>query len=525
MQCTCVRQTDIPNTSKLFTDLIYHFDRVADLYSAPPNNLESIAQAARFDFPAERRAALVEALRPLNAGNPSLDKLAQPDTVAIITGQQVGLFSGPSYTVYKALTAIRIAGELNETGVPAVPVFWLATEDHDFAEVDHVWAFTPDHKPVRLHMDTNGRYQGRPAGQAELTDLPIDALRTTLDGFPFADEALDIVKRAWQPGQTMGSAFARFMRECFAQWGLLLVDPMEPALRRLASPFIREAVARMPELTEALMARGEDLKHRGYHAQVLVEKNTSLVFLLEDGERKGLKQNGTGFATGSRKISTADLAGLAEHLSPNALLRPVAQDYMLPTAAYIGGPAELAYLAQSRVLYEKLLGRQPVAFPRAGFTLVDARSAKRMARYGFGPADLFTPETTLRESIGARLVPPSLSQQLERTKAQAESALSELKSELETFDPSLANTLETSRRKIEYQFAKMGRKTGAHILARDEQADRDAHALSGLVYPERHLQERLYSIIPFLAKFGPGLIGELYDQVHVECPDHQFVTL
>ena len=533
MECTCVRQTDIPHTSKLYTDLIYHYDRVADLYSAPPNNLDAIAKASRFDFPADRRAALVAALRPLNPDNPSLEKLAQPDTVAIITGQQVGLFSGPAYTVYKALTAIRIAGELNERGISAVPVFWLATEDHDFAEVDHAWVFGPAQIPTRLHMETNGRFQGRPVGDAPLADLPLENLRQALAGFPFADHVVDLISRAWQPGHTMGSAFASFMRETFAPWGLLLVDPMAPALRHLAAPLIREAVARMPELTEALIARSQQLKARGYHAQVLVEKDTSLLFLLEPGERKGLepgerkvlKQSAGAFLAGQRKISSAELADRAEFLSPNALLRPVAQDYMLPTAAYVGGPAELAYLAQSQVLYEKLLGRQPVAFPRAGFTILDQRSAKRMQRYGLAPTDLFTPETSLRETIGARLVPPELRAHVERTQATAAAALSGLSAELRGFDPGLAAAVETSRRKIEYQFGKINRKTGAHMLARDEQAARDAQALSGLVFPERHLQERLYSIVPFLARFGPALIGELYDQVHVECPDHQVITL
>src|SRR3982750_1959620 len=137
MQCTCVRHTDIPNTSKLFGDLVYHFDRVSDLYTWQPNNLDALIRASNFDFPDERRARLVKALEPLNAGNPSLAKLGRPGTVAIVTGQQVGLFSGPAYTIYKALSAIRTAEQLNERGVPAVPVFWLATEDHDLAEVDH----------------------------------------------------------------------------------------------------------------------------------------------------------------------------------------------------------------------------------------------------------------------------------------------------------------------------------------------------------------------------------------------------
>src|ERR1700733_14700818 len=133
MECSCVRHTEVPGTSRLFADLIYHFDRVQDLYPYRPNDIEALQAAARFDFPNDRRAALIQALTPLNEGNPSLASLAQPGTVAIVTGQQVGLFSGPAYTVYKALTAVKAARELTDRGVPAVPVFWPAAGDPEFA--------------------------------------------------------------------------------------------------------------------------------------------------------------------------------------------------------------------------------------------------------------------------------------------------------------------------------------------------------------------------------------------------------
>jgi bacillithiol biosynthesis cysteine-adding enzyme BshC len=530
MQCTCVRQTDLPNTSKLYSDLIYRFDRVEDLYAGPPNNIDVIAQAARFSFPDDRRAALINALTPLNEGNPSLAELARPGAVAIVTGQQVGLFSGPAYTVYKALTAIRIARGLAERGVPAVPVFWLATEDHDFAEIDHTWVFSADYRPVRLHIESAESNGARPVGGLPLGDIPIDQLRSALAGLPFADEAVALVERAYRPGetspgQTMGSAFATFIRELFAPYGLLLIDPMEPAIRAIAAPLMREAVERMPELAEALIARSGELVERGYHAQVLVDHKTSLAFLLEDGHRIALRRSGDVFSAPRRKYSTAELAANAEHLSPNALLRPVIQDYLLPTAAYVGGPAELAYLAQSQVLYKKLLGRQPVAFPRAGFTLLDERAARRMAKYRLNPADLFVPERLLRERVARQLIPPDLSRRLEETKDSFRRAFDALESDLRRFDVSLAGAVGTGRRKIEYQAAKMARKTEAQMLLKDQQAQRDTSALHGLVFPEDHLQERLYSIVPFLAKFGPGLVPEIYEHVRVECPDHQFATV
>jgi bacillithiol biosynthesis cysteine-adding enzyme BshC len=522
MECSCVRHTEIPGTSKLFADLIYHFDRVEDLYPYRPNDIQALARAARFDFPEARRAALVQALTPLNQGNPSLARLAQQGTVAIVTGQQVGLFSGPAYTVYKALTAIKAAGELTEHGVPAVPVFWLATEDHDFAEVDHAWVFGADHQPIKIRIGgvanvgvaDNGSH---PVGGIALRDIPIDQLRSALSGLPFADDAIAMVERAYQPGETMGSAFARMIKELFAPYGLLLIDPMQRALREMAAPLMGEVVERMPELIDALMVRSKELVERGYHAQVLVDaKTTSLAFLLQDGQRISLR---------NQRLSAQELVQRAADLSPNALLRPVVQDYLLPTAAYIGGPAELAYLAQSQVLYGKLTGRQPAAFPRAFFTLLDERSHKRMVRYGVAPTDLFGGEQALHDRIAARLVPEQLRARLDETKAAFSSALDALRGDLDQFDVTLAAALATNRRKIEYQVGKIARKTATQIMARDEQATRDARSLNGLVFPEKHLQERVYSIVPFIAKFGPGLVDELYSAVRIECPDHQFVVV
>ncbi len=524
MHCTCVRHADLPNTSRLFNDLTVHYDRVADLYPFPTNDLAAIQRAARFDFPADRRAAAVAALAPLNEGNPSLEKLAQPGTVAVITGQQVGLFSGPVYTIYKALTAIRIAAELNAAGTPAVPMFWLATEDHDFAEVDHAFVFGPDHHPVKLTVESDGGSAPRPVGNRTIVHAPINELRKALAGLPFADEAVALAEKAYAPGQTLGSAFATMLRELFAGSGLLLIDPMQESLRKLAAPFIRQAVEQMPSLIEGIKVRSAELVKRGYHAQVLVDDNTSLVFALRDGERIVLHRHADHFTGGGRKWTTEELVANAEHLSPNALLRPVAQDYMFPTAAYVGGAAELAYLAQSAVLYEKLLGRRSVSFPRAGFTVMDERAAKRMAKYRLTPTELFHPERELRETLAARLVPAELRQRLETTKATVAGAFDALDKDLRLFDVSQSKALATSRRKMEYQMAKTARKISLQILAKDEESARDTSSLSGLAFPDGHLQERVYSVLPFIAQYGMGFVNDIYEQVRVECPDHQFAT-
>jgi uncharacterized protein YllA (UPF0747 family) len=304
-----------------------------------------------------------------------------------------------------------------------------------------------------------------------------------------------------------------------------LIDPMERSLREIAAPLMRQAVERMPELVDALMVRSRQLVERGYHAQVLVDKSMSLAFLLQDGERIALRQSDGEFTGRHRNFSSRDLAARAADLSPNALLRPVVQDYLLPTTAYIGGPSELAYFAQSQVLYSALLGRQPAAFPRACFTLLDERSHKRMTRYCLSQTDLFAGEQELHDAIAARLVPEQLRRRLNETKSTFSTALDALRDELNLFDITLAAALGTSRHKIEYQVGKIARKTARQIMARDEQAVRDARSLNGLVFPDKHLQERLYSIVPFIAKFGPGLVDEIYSAVRIECPDHQFLVV
>lgn len=284
----------------------------------------------------------------------------------------------------------------------------------------------------------------------------------------------------------------------------------------------------MPELIELLIARSKELVERGYHAQVLVDKGTSLVFLLRDGRRIAMRREylkSGEFTAEHHRFSAQELAAHAADLSPNALLRPLIQDYLFPTVASVGGPAELAYFAQSQVLYRALLGRQPAALPRAFFTLLDERSHKRMLRYRLNPTDLFLGEQALNEAIAARLVPEQLRRGLDQTRDAFTAALDALKSDLGQFDITLAGALETSRRKIEYQVGKIARKTANQIMSRDDQALRDARSLHGLAFPERHLQERLYSIVPFIAKFGPGLIDELYSAVRTECPDHQFVVV
>lgn len=525
MESACLRHTDIPGTSRLFSDYQYHFDRVSRFYAGWPGDPESYHRAASaIDYPDERRAALVEALKENNSGNPSLDLLAKPGTVAVVTGQQVGLFSGPAYTAYKTLTAIRVAAQLNEQGIRAVPVFWLPTEDHDFAEMNHCFVFNSAYEPVRLEAAGAGAGQ-RPVGSIPISDAPIEALREALRTFPFGDETVDLVAQAYTDGATFGDAFEKLLKSLFGKWNVLFVDPLRPAVRRIAAPFLRQALESATELKRDLLERNQELMKAGYHAQVHIEPQTSVFLLLEGDRRVSLRRQNGEYAAKDRTYSIDELAERAEQLSPNALLRPVMQDYLLPTVSYIGGPAEMAYMAQAQVLYERLLGRMPVMTPRATFTLLDHRAAKLLDRYGLRVPSLFQPEVAVREEIARKLVPKGLVQEFEGVRQKLAQSLDKLQTELTQFDPTLARGVERSRAKMIYQLSRMEAKTERESLRRDERAAEEARYLMHLIYPEKHLQERFYSIIPFLAKHGLGLLDTIHDHLNLECPDHRILVV
>ena len=524
METACIRHTEIPHTSRLFSDFQYHFDRVSRFYAHPPSDPASYAVvASQMQYPPERRAALVAALRKRNPGNASLDLLARPETVAVVTGQQVGLFSGPAYTIYKALTAARLAAQLNSQGNPAVPVFWLATEDHDFAEVNHTFVFDASHRTIGLKVNGSGGAE-RPVGRIPIAEPPVKELRAALAGFPNGDEVAAMVEQSYRPGVTFGAAFQALLEKLLAKRGLLFVDPLDESIRRMAGPLLHDALRDGAQLQNKRIERNKELEAASYHAQIHVAEKTSVTFLLDGDRRITLRRQNGDYASKDRRYSVNELIDHAEQLSPNALLRPVVQDYVLPTVAYVGGPAELAYMAQSQVLYQDLLGRMPVMLARSAFTLLDARTKKLMERYGLTLPEFFHGGDGVREAIAGQLVPANLVREFDQTQKATSESLTKLRDDLVSFDPTLADAADKTRSKILYQLSKIESKTAREALKRNQRASEEAGYMSGLIFPEKHLQERLYSILPFVAQHGLELMDTLYEHVHLDCPDHKVLV-
>src|SRR5437660_4674423 len=397
MDCTCIRYTQVPRTSALFVDYLYHFDRVAQFYSGSPFDLQTyktLAQQLR-GITGQDRNQLAEILirqnREFGCGERTFEniaKLRDQGAFVVVTGQQVGLFSGPAFTIYKALTAIRLAQWLSAEGLPSVPAFWLATEDHDLEEVAGTFSFGDDYEVTPL-ADPGIR----PAPQASVgyvklsqeVNTALSKFETLLPASESREQLMQDLRQCYQPGVTWGRAFGRFLARLFSRWGVVLLDALDKSIHALASKVYRQALLRSDDLRSKLRERSESLIRAGYHAQVHVGEDSTLLFVTENGNRLALRQRGQEFMVEERRFSPADLDGrLAERpldFSANALLRPLVQDTLLPTIACIAGPSELAYHGQTRVLYPEFGRPGPVLFPRAGFTLIDPRVRKLLDKY------------------------------------------------------------------------------------------------------------------------------------------------
>jgi bacillithiol biosynthesis cysteine-adding enzyme BshC len=419
MEFSWVSPADLPGTTALYSSYLSYSPLVADFYIHPPTQkgIDASVRAMRFDDSVRR--AVVDVLRKQNgvfggddATSQNLDRLRN-GAVAVVTGQQVGLFGGPAYSVYKALTAIHVARELTEQGVAAVPVFWLATEDHDLAEVDH--CFFPKRGGFeRFDLPVSG-VADRRVGEIRLGEAVqgLSAQLTAMLEGPWAEEASRWVSESYAPGESFGSAFGKLMARMFDGRGLIFLDPLSPALHGLSLPVMQRAVREHDVLAAELVARTEALEKAGFHAQVKVTEQSTLVFRVVDGQRLALRPVNGGLAAGSKAESVeATLKAMEQHpeeFSPSALLRPVIQDTLLPTVACIVGPAEAAYHAQTSLLYERLLGRAPAILPRASFTLVPSHVSNLLKKYNLDAREVFQGRHKLRARLEAEALPQALS--------------------------------------------------------------------------------------------------------------------
>jgi bacillithiol biosynthesis cysteine-adding enzyme BshC len=489
------------------------------------------------------RGALCDALREMNsswgAGETTLaniEHLRDADCLAVVSGQQAGLFTGPLYTIYKALSAVKLAGCLTQRNTKAVPVFWIATEDHDFVEVAKAEFINRECQLGNVAVSTSLHQEGLPVGQVPLDDSIteiIEQLTGQLPNSEFIPDLKKLLSDAWQPGRGYGEAFARMMTALLGSHGLIFLDPRAARLKHLAAPLYAAAARQAPEIAQAVEARSRELEAAGYHAQVVASANSFPLFLHDAaGARHALTRAENGkyrTKVSADEYTAEELAERAlrepEKFSPNVTLRAVVQDYLLPTIAYLGGAAEIAYFAQTSEVYRVLQRPVTPILPRSSLTMIERHTGRLLERYGLRLPDLFSG----LDNVLRRVVEEHLGAQTAQSFTQSEEAvnaeLDKLRAQLSTIDPTLADALETGRRKINHQLEGLRTRFHRAQLSRDEAAQRQVKRALDQLYPEKDLQERHINITSLLARHGRYVIDWIFNAINLESTEHQIVYL
>ena len=538
----------IPHQSDLFLDYLDLSPKALSFYSRRPT-LESLVEDSRAlhlarSFPREQVAAILLRQNKSFGNSPAafshIEKVVKPESVAILTGQQVGIFTGPLYTIFKALTAIRLAEQLRRLGVEAIPVFWMDSEDHDLAEITRMAVLGADsHASTIDYRDLlfGAGYDHdnlRPVGSIAFSESIQQAVGHYLDLLPDSEWKQDIaltLERAYRPGATFAQSFGKAMAELFSDRGLVLFDPQDPESKRLVAPVFRKAVAQTGLIHERLVERNHLLAQAGYHTQVSVLEASTVLSLLDGGERRPLTRQGSvfGLKNAERVFTESELIELVElapeRFSPNVLLRPIVQDHLFPTVAYVGGPSEIAYFAQIQVLYDLYDRPMPALWPRASFTLMEAETSALMEKFAIEFEDCFLGKHHLVEKLITASNDSSTTAIISGLRSYLDVSLEEIRPQMEAADTSLGQALETARRKMLHQVDSLQTKS-VHLEARNhrELLERAEFFLNHL-YPNKNLQERQLSIHSFLARYGPPVMKAVESRLDTTSFAHQLVTV
>jgi bacillithiol synthase len=520
MESNCLSFREIPHTTKLFSTFLDAFEHLSSFYAHAPSAQGILDAAREVRLDPETRRGVVEVLREQNArfgagedAKASLDRLAA-GAVAIVTGQQVGLFCGPLYSFFKAVSAIRFAEEITRRGVDAVPIFWLATEDHDLAEVNHSFWHTRSDL-TRYELPATPEVEGRRVGEivfGQAVEAIVEQASNSLEG-PFAAEVARALRESYTSSDTYGSACGKLMARLLAGRGIIFIDSLDARLHRLALHVFRRALRDADTLRGALEARSQELERNGLHAQVKVASGSTLLFFNVDGRRHPVRSHDGKFVAGDATFSPDELHAAIESapeaITPSVLLRPVMQDALLPTAAYIGGPAEVAYMAQAQVVYERILGRMPAILPRSSFTLVEPAVARILSKYGLDFRDVLRGSQHVRAIMEQKAIPYELARRFESDEEKLRAMLQSYADSIETLDRTLLGTLEAVEEKMLYQFTKLREKLGRAENFRTGILDDHQTGIFDSLHPNHDLQERSLCALPFLATYGSELLDEL----------------
>ncbi len=530
--------------------LDYAFDhaKVAAFFAGDPAQSESwAAQVAAQRAHARPRAELAAVIAAQQARRNAPDaaraaaqRLADPASVAIVTGQQAGLFGGPLYTLLKAITALRLAARVSgEQNVPVVPVFWIDAEDHDWAEISSCDVLAGDDALRHVTAAPPDGAGEKPVGWLRYTDdisRAVTELGEALPPTEFTAGLVDALASDYCAGQGVADAFGRWLERTLGPQGLVVYDSSDPAAKPLAAPLFRAEVEHAGRTSRLAAEAGSALVSLGYHSQVVAAEGSLALFDLVGGRRgirvtkdEGRGTKDEGFQIGDDFVSRAELLERAtshpETLSPNVLLRPLVQDTLFPTICYVAGPNELAYLGQLRGVYESFGLPMPLVAPRATATILDAAGVRFLNRYKVPLESLVAQdERALNELLAAQL-PPSVERAVQDAEAEIGARMDAIIRAVPAIDPTLEGTAKSTLGKIEHDMKNLRGKILQAAKRRDETLRRQFVHVRAQAFPGGTPQERAVGFVAFVNRYGPALVERLTAELPIDGGMHWIVTV
>jgi bacillithiol biosynthesis cysteine-adding enzyme BshC len=529
-----------PWIRKLPADYAFDYSRVAQFFSGNPADpaawRAAIGRAQQLPRPRAALADIVEAQqRRRGAPQAALDAAAllrDPRAVAIVTGQQATLFGGPMFTLLKAMTALRLAQQVrDEFGVPAVPVFWIEGEDHDWDEVKKCGVLDTEQAVRHVALGNPDGANQTAVARVNLDESALAAvaeLETILPKTEFSAALIDSIRQAYQPGVGMAEAFGRWLETVLGGNGLVLYDASDPAAKPLVSPLFARELETAGTTARLAMTAGEALQARGYHAQAVAHDDAAALFYLDSG-REAIRRSGDGFVVGGRvepaERLIEEVRAHPERFSPNVLLRPLVQDTLFPTACYIAGPNELGYLGQLKGVYEAFGLPMPLIQQRATATLVDANTMKFLTRHEFPFEALRAQdEAALNELLTAQL-PASVEASMQDAARAVEDQIGRLAQEVSQVDATLEGAARSTLTRMQDDLKKLHGKVIQAAKRKDETLRRQYHHARTLAFPGGHPQEREIGFVCFLNKYGPSLVDRLSEEIPPGMGTHWVVQI
>ena len=529
-----------PWIRRLAADYAFAYENVAEFFAGDPGQRAAwqaaIARTAQHRRDRDAVADVLLAQQRSRQAPPEAATAAallrDPRSVAIVTGQQAGLFGGPLFTLLKALTAIRLAEQVRaDHQVPAVAVFWIDAEDHDWDEVKQVGVFDADLAPHAIAIgDLAGAHQG-PVARVRLDESieqAVAELQRLLPPGEFTPDLLGSLRSAYAPGAGMAEAFGRWLESLLGPRGLVVFDASDPAAKSIEREVFRREITH-DGLTARLAAQaGAALQARGYHAQATPQEGSVALFHLNSGREPIRHQDGR-YVSGGTAFSRDELLALVdrapEQFSPNVLLRPIVQDTLFPTVCYVAGPNELAYLGQLGAVYDAFEVPMPLMFQRSTATLLDSNSMRFLTRHDFPLEALRAQDEAALNQLLESQLPPGVEASLEDAARLIQARMETLAGEVPQIDPTLEGATRSTLARMQDDLKKLHNKIIQAAKRKDETLRRQFKHAQAQAFPGGHPQEREIGFVHFLNQYGPGLIDRLNDELTLDMGIHWVIAV